>query len=92
MAPNISRVKSKVSAAGWTQASIADYFGVSLKHINNIIHGRERPKVLQIAIARLLEMPAEELWGEWHYSRPRPKTFRRRHVGKKKENNNAVHS
>ena len=79
-----SRVKSILSRAGWTQTSLADYFGVSVKHINNIIAGRERPKVLQIAIARLLEINPDALWGDWLYSKPRPANFRRRHPRREK--------
>jgi transcriptional regulator with XRE-family HTH domain len=71
------KVKEIFEAAGWTGGRLAAYFGVSKSHISHILHGRQRPKVLQIAMARLVNLTPEDLWGEWHWSRPQPPRRRR---------------
>lgn len=68
----MARVKQIFDSRGWPGKRLAEYFGVSRSHICHILHGRARPKVLQKAMARLLEMDDERLWGEWHYSHTSP--------------------
>lgn len=78
------RVKSILLSRGWGLTKLARHFDFSVSHIHNTISGRERPKLLQISIARLLDMSPEELWGDWLYSKPRPAGFRRRHPRREK--------
>ncbi len=73
----MSQVKEILSEHGWTVTTLSEHFGVSRAHVSNILAGRERPKVLQIALARLVDMTPEALWGDWLYSRPRSPQKRR---------------
>jgi len=64
-------VKQIFESRGWTGKRLAAYFGVSKSHISHILHGRSRPKVLQIVMARLIDMSPEVLWGDSWYGHTR---------------------
>jgi hypothetical protein len=63
-----SRVKKILVDRGWTTPKLAARFDVSRCHICNLLYGRDRPKLLQNEIARLIEMDSKSLWGLFHHS------------------------
>jgi len=63
IAQDSRRVKEFLKERGWTVTKLAGRFGVGQAHISNILAGRDRPRVLQIAIADLVDQAPQRLWG-----------------------------
>lgn len=57
-----TRIKILLLERGLTQAEIARSIGVSRAHVGQVINGQKQNPKLRRQIAKILDLPAEDLW------------------------------